>query len=260
MNKPNFTKIFNNVKDAVGKHSPEILTGIGIAGMVTTTVLAVKATPKALELIKEDSRDNHDGDPYAYTKVEAVKSAWKCYIPAVATCALSTACIISSSTVHTKRNAAIAAAYELSQKALVDYKDAVIETIGEKKEQIVKEKIAENRLKEDPVSKKEVILTGKGSTLCYESLSGRYFESDMESIKHAVNVLNAQMLDDMYVSLNDFYDLIGLSYTDMGEKLGWSIDDGLVETSFSAKTTDDGQLCLVLDYSTQPKYNFDRFS
>ena len=161
---------------------------------------------------------------------------------------------------HTKRNAAIAAAYELSQKALVDYKDAVIETIGEKKEQIVKEKIAENRLKEDPVSKKEVILTGKGSTLCYESLSGRYFESDMESIKHAVNVLNAQMLDDMYVSLNDFYDLIGLSYTDMGEKLGWSIDDGLVETSFSAKTTDDGQLCLVLDYSTQPKYNFDRFS
>ena len=257
MKKENFKGLINGIKKTMIRKSPEILVGIGIAGMVTTTVLAVKATPKALELIHEKKEEL---GVEKLTAGETVKTAWKCYIPAVATCALSTACIIGSSTVHTKRNAAIAAAYELSQKALTDYKDAVIETIGEKKEQIVKEKIAENRLKEDPVSKKEVILTGKGSTLCYESLSGRYFESDMESIKHAVNVLNAQMLDDMYASLNDFYDLIGLSYTDMGEKLGWSIDDGLVETSFSAKTTDDGQLCLVLDYSTQPKYNFDRFS
>ena len=257
MKKENFKGLINGIKKTMIRKSPEILVGIGIAGMITTTVLDVKATPKALKLIHEKEEEL---GVEKLTVGETVKTAWKCYIPAVATCVLSTACIISSSTVHTKRNAAIAAAYELSQKALVDYKDAVIETIGEKKEQIVKEKIAENRLKEDPVSKKEVILTGKGCTLCYESLSGRYFESDMESIKHAVNVLNAQMLDDMYVSLNDFYDLIGLSYTDMGEKLGWSIDDGLVETSFSAKTTDDGQLCLVLDYSTQPKYNFDRFS
>ena len=257
MKKENFKGLINGIKKTMIRKSPEILVGIGIAGMITTTVLAVKATPKALKLIREKEEEL---GVEKLTAGETVKTAWKCYIPAVATCALSTACIISSSTVHTKRNAAIAAAYELSQKALVDYKDAVIETIGEKKEQVVKEKIAEKRLKEDPVSKKEVVLTGKGSTLCYESLSGRYFESDMESIKHAVNVLNAQMLDDMYVSLNDFYDLIGLSYTDMGEKLGWSIDDGLVETSFSAKTTDDGQLCLVLDYVTQPKYNFDRFS
>lgn len=257
MKKENFKGLVNGIKNIMIRKSPEILIGIGIAGMITTAVLAVKATPKALDLIHEKKEEL---GVEKLTAGETVKTAWKCYIPAVATCALSTACIIGSSTVHTKRNAAIAAAYELSQKALVDYKDAVIETIGEKKEQVVKEKVAEKRLKEDPVSKKEVILTGKGSTLCYESLSGRYFESDMESIKSAVNVLNAQMLDDMYVSLNDFYDLIGLSYTDMGEKLGWSIDDGLVETSFSAKTTDDGQVCLVLDYVTQPKYNFDRFS
>lgn len=257
MKKENFKGLVDGIKKTMIRKSPEILIGIGIAGMITTTVLAVKATPKAIDLIHEKEEEL---GVEKLTVGETVKTTWKCYIPAAATCVLSTACIIGSSTVHMKRNAAIAAAYELSQKALVDYKDAVIETIGEKKEQVVKEKIAEKRLKEDPVSKKEVILTGKGSTLCYESLSGRYFESDMEAIKHAVNVLNSQMLDDMYVSLNDFYDLIELSYTDMGEKLGWSIDDGLVQTSFSAKTTDDGQLCLVLDYITQPKYNFDRFS
>ena len=47
----NFNLIVNDVKTTLSKHAPEILTGIGIAGMVTTTVLAVRATPKALMLI-----------------------------------------------------------------------------------------------------------------------------------------------------------------------------------------------------------------
>lgn len=48
MQKPNLTKICRSVKTATVKHSPEILTGVGIAGMVTTTVMAVRATPKGL--------------------------------------------------------------------------------------------------------------------------------------------------------------------------------------------------------------------
>lgn len=57
MKKPNVTKIFNTVKKAVGKKSPEILIAFGIAGMITTTVLAVKATPKAMEKIKKAEKD-----------------------------------------------------------------------------------------------------------------------------------------------------------------------------------------------------------
>lgn len=47
MQKSNLTKVFNSMKIATVKHSPEILMGIGITGMVTTTVMAVRATPKA---------------------------------------------------------------------------------------------------------------------------------------------------------------------------------------------------------------------
>ncbi len=46
MQKPNLTKICRNVKTATVKHSPEILTGVGIAGMITTTVMAVRSTLK----------------------------------------------------------------------------------------------------------------------------------------------------------------------------------------------------------------------
>ena len=35
------------------KNSPAILTGISVAGVVTTTIMAVQATPKAIELVKQ---------------------------------------------------------------------------------------------------------------------------------------------------------------------------------------------------------------
>ena len=50
--KLNLKAIARSMGMALQKHSPEILTGIGIAGMVTTTILAVRATPKALLLME----------------------------------------------------------------------------------------------------------------------------------------------------------------------------------------------------------------
>ena len=51
MNK-NLSAITKNIGRKIKKHSPEILTGIGIAGMISATVMAVKATPKALKNIE----------------------------------------------------------------------------------------------------------------------------------------------------------------------------------------------------------------
>ena len=80
MNKPNITSLFNDVKMAVSKHSLEILTGLGIAGMITTTILAVKATPKAIKLI-EDRKDELDiNSTEKLPPVEVVKTTWKCFI------------------------------------------------------------------------------------------------------------------------------------------------------------------------------------
>lgn len=53
MGKHSLSSIAKSVRTAMKTHSPEILTGIGIAGMITTTVMAVRATPKALILIEE---------------------------------------------------------------------------------------------------------------------------------------------------------------------------------------------------------------
>ena len=113
----NFIK---NTKCFLGKHSPEILTGIGIAGMVSSTVLAVKATPKALVLL-EEARTNEDGTlGDKLTIVETVKVAWKPYVPAIAVGIASISCIIGASRVNYKRNAALATAYALSERTLIN--------------------------------------------------------------------------------------------------------------------------------------------
>ena len=257
--KLNVSKLCKDAKVMVSKRSPEILTGLGIAGMISTTVLAVQATPKALDLIARAEDEKFDnGHGYKLTVSEKMKVAWKPYIPAAITGIASISCIIGASSVHAKRNAAIAAAYNLSQTALTEYKEKVVETIGEKKEQAIKDKIAKDKIKKDPVSKSEVIVTGKGNTLCYDAFNSRYFYSDIDQIKRAINELNRIMLNQMYVSLNDFYDELNLKHSGNGDELGWKLDDGFIEVDFSSQLSDDGRPCLVIEYMVAPRYDYSK--
>ena len=254
MSKLNLTAAAKSIKGVLERHAPEILTGIGVAGMVTSTVLAVKATPKACLLIN-DRKDELEVEKLPVT--ELVKTTWKCYIPAIVTCGASIACLVGASSVNFKRNAALATAYKLSEAALSEYKDAVIETIGEKKEQSVRDKVAEERLKKNPVSKSEVIVTGNGTTLCYDPVGNSYFKSSIQQIESAKNKLNARMLSENYVSLNDFYDELGIGPTKLGDDLGWDIyKDGLIDIAFSSRLAEDGTPCLVMDYSVAPRYEY----
>lgn len=252
MSKQSIANAVNGVGVFIKKRSPEILTGIGIAGMVTTTVLAVKATPKALQIIKE----KEDYYEIELTPKEVVQTCWKCYIPAAVTCSLSVACLIGASSVNLRRNAALATAYKLSETALTEYREKVVETIGEKKERVVRDKIAEEKVKKSPVTNKEVIVTDRGTTLCYDGVFGRYFKSDIDSIKRAVNEVNRQIVCNMYASLNDFYDELGLDHISIGDDLGWNIDDGQIDIDFSSQLATDGTPCLVIHYNVAPKYEF----
>lgn len=258
MGKTNLATITKDIRKFASKRSPEILTGIGIAGMITTTILAVRATPKALELIEEQKEEESVDELSSF---EVVKVAWKPYIPAMVTCIVSTACLIGASSVNTKRNAALATAYKLSETALTEYREKVIETIGEKKERIVRDKVAEERVKKNPVSKNEVIITGNGKTLCFDPISGRYFMCSIETIKKAENTLNKQMLHDIsgYVSLNEFYDELGLNHTSVGNDLGWNTNQ-LIDIDFSSQLNDNGEPSVVLDYLVAPKCDYYNFS
>lgn len=271
MNKQDVTKFIKNVKTGMKKRSPEILTGIGIAGMVTTTVLAVRATPKALRLIDDEKKDifNHlnqediPGNNVDYTDmslkpIEVLKVAWKPYIPAAITGVASITCLIGASSVNAKHNAALVTAYQLSTTALNEYKAKVVETIGEKKEAKVREELDKDHLKNDPVSGKEIFITSTGNVRFYDAMASRRFTSDIDSLRKIENNLNKRMRDEVYISLNDLYREIGLDEIPVGDELGWDIDKGYINMTFTPLIDDDGTPCIVMDYLVRPTYGYDR--
>lgn len=245
-----------NVQTTISKHSPAILTGVGVAGMMTTTILAIKATPKAITLINEKKDElNVEKLP----PVEVVKACWKPYLPTVITGAASLACIIGASSVSSKRNAAVMAAYEMSRTAMSEYKDKVVQTIGEKKEQSIRDEIAKDKVAANQPIEQKVILTEAGNTLCYDSISGRYFKSDINKLRKIENELSKRLRSEMYISLNEFYYEVGLPRIKIGDELGWNINDANdeIELSFSSQLTSDDTPCLVMDYMVGPRYGFE---
>ncbi|MCM1578730.1 MAG: DUF6353 family protein [Ruminococcus sp.] len=248
--KLNFKQIFGGLAAGLTKHSPEILTGLGIIGMISAGVMAATATPKAMTLMEERKKE-HETEKLG--KTETVKTVWKCYIPAGITAAVSAACIIGASSVNLRRNAALAAAYTLSETAFNDYREQTLKAVGEKKEEEIQSLAAAESRKRCPVTDREVIVTDKGSCLCFDGASGRYFSSDIETVRRAVNTINAGIIGDPcgYASLNDFYYEIGLKSISVGERLGWHIGKEL-NVNFTSDITEDGRPCLVLGYRLYP--------
>lgn len=121
MKKPNLQRLAQRSKIYLRKASPTILSGLGAAGVIVTSVLAVRATPKALRKIRADSKTNHDGDPEAYSKLEAVKSAWVCYIPAAISGTATIFCIFGANVLNKRQQAALTSAYALLNDSYNNY-------------------------------------------------------------------------------------------------------------------------------------------
>lgn len=272
---PDFIKV---AEKNISKYSPEILTGLGIIGMVATVVLAVKATPKALEQINEaegkkayEHISNHpktdweDESISKLTPIETVQVTWKTYLPAAISGTASLACILGANSVHAKRNAALAATCQLTASTLSEYKKIVNDSVDDETKKVIKDKIAKEKLKNNPVNKRvertvkdqELILDNKNH-LCYDTGGNAYFRSDEESIRAAINRLNSRMNGgEPYVSLNDLYGELDVRGTEVGEQLGWNLyRDGIIEPEFGSQIASNGEPCIVISYTVSPTYNY----
>lgn len=234
------------------KHAPAILTGIGITGMVSSTIMAVKVTPKALQLIEKKEKELND----KLTWKETIIETWRLYLPSVITCGSSIICLIGACSINDKRNAALTTAYGLSQRAFSTYREEVIKTIGEKKEKQVRDNVAQKEVSNNPVLQDKIILTSKGNTLCRDSISGRYFRSDLETLRKTINEINRRLMIENFISLNEYYSSINLDGIKEGDILGWDITDGLIELDFDACITDTDEPCIVIDYNIMPNTRY----
>jgi Family of unknown function (DUF6353) len=248
------TSIVKKVGKLTADNSPSILTVIGVTGTLTTAYLTGRASFKAAEIIRKTAYEEGYATEQTIEMKRRVELVWKEFVPATATGLLTVAAIIGANRIGTRRAAALAAAYTLSEKAFEQYREKILEKLGPAKEQTARDEIAAARMRETPPG--EVIITGNGNVLFMDQYTGRYFQSDMETVKGAVNKLNYELNQNMYASLNDFYGMIGLDATSVGEELGWT-SDKLMDVDFSA-TIVDGKPCICIDFKVVPIRNYNK--
>lgn len=258
-------QVLKTIEKLTIDNSPLILTALGVAGTITTALLTAKAAVKADRIITEEEENqkrhgeyNPDDFGHPLTTKDKIGLVWPLYIPAVVSASTTVTAIILANRIGTRRAAAMAAAYTVLERAGEEYRDKIIEKFGANKEREARDTIAQDRVRENPVGRNEVIITGGGDVLCYDLYTGRYFRSDKQTILKAVNDTNYQIINGMgYASLNDFYNRLGLSNTETGDEVGWN-GDALLEPIFSTTISDDDRPCLVVQLHVKPARSYFR--
>jgi hypothetical protein len=259
-------------KQFISDNAPTILTVAALGGTVASTVLAARAGFKAgykiayddytrLGVIPEDQQIRLKSgivDPMKGNdrRKHIAKQTWKLYLPSAITGVGTLTSIATANRVNMNRTAALAAAYTITDKAFSEYKDKVKETIGEKKEDEIHTKIMQDRVNESG-EKAGLVMIGSNDVLCYDAYTDRYFQSSMEKLKKAENDTNHEIIHNLYVSLSEFYQRVGLPPTSFSDEVGWD-SDNLVELRFSSVMTPDDRPALAFTFHVDPVRGFGR--
>lgn len=235
----------NQLEETLHSQAPTILTTVGVAGTLTTAVMTAQAAASATRMI--DRQETVFQEQLEFK--DKFLLTWKCYIPPVVVGGLTVVAIVGANRIGVRRAAGIAAAYSLAERAHTEYKDEVRKTLGEEKEQKVRDRVAQERVSRSPGST-EVIISGT-DVLCYEAYTGRYFKSSVETLKKAQNDLNYKVLNEGSASLAEFYDLIGLPQTDYSDLVGWQYDR-ILDLEFSTVLSEDQRPCLSFSFHHEP--------
>lgn len=250
----NIMALLNQFVGATRRHTPTILTATAVAGVVSTAVLAAKAAPLA-QMDLEHHEDQNGKSEGLHRVVQVVDATWRVYMPTLISGALTITTIVVMHKTHQKRYAALMSLYVIGEKAFSEYRESVEEVVSDTNKEKIKEKVAEKTYKRNK-EEQDGFMEAEGRTLCYDGFSGRYFWSDIESLRRAQNDFNAQILRHMYGSLNEFYAYVGIGPIDAGEDVGWS-SDRLIDLDFNPWLSPKGQPCIFMGFGdARPQFDF----
>lgn len=238
------------------RNSSTILTCIGGAGVVATSILAVKATPTAmtrLAMAKEEKGED-------LTTLEKVQVAGPAYIPAVLVGASTVACIFGANILNHRQQAGLMSAYALLDSSYKEYKNKVIDLYGEEADARVREEIGKDKFEETDIDLEF------GTQLYYDEFSGRYFNSTPEKVIAAEYAINRKISLNSGAYLNEWYEALDIPGTDYGAYLGWSeaiLNDyqwsNWLEFHHETRLIDDDLECCAITMSVEPMCDFEYY-
>lgn len=256
--KEKMVKVYNKSEMKVRKYSPEILAGVGVVGVIASTVMACKATTKLsdileeskeqLEQIKTVSVDPAYADKYTeddakkdttITYVQTGVKVAKLYAPSVILCASSLGCLLASNNILRKRNAALSAAYMTVDKSFKEYRRRVAERFGDEVEKEIRYNIKAKEIvtvdeEGNEVKETVKVIEGADNPTTYSDYA-RFFDEScpawQNDPEYNLTFLRAQQqyANDLLKAqgrlfLNDVYKMLGIEVSKAGQVVGWIYD------------------------------------
>lgn len=247
-------------KSYLKRSSPTILTCVSVIGVVATTVMAVKATPKALRIIEENTGYDHDGFISSPSKTEIIQLTWQCYIPAALVGLSTITCIVGINALSKRNQASLTSAYALLNESYQRYRKAANTVYGEDADSKIKAQMAKDTyVSADGYSVYSADLDPESEKiLCYDLYSQRYFTATMAAVLNAQYHVNRNLCLRGDTTINEFYEFLGVDKIDHGDEIGWSMDElmegGVMWLDFENSQTvlDDGMECCVISALWDP--------
>lgn len=248
------------------RNASTVLTCLGGIGVVATSIMAVKATPKALTLIEKAEREKGE----ELTKWEKVKVVSPKYIPAVLVGATTMACIFGANVLSKRQQASLASAYAFLDQSYKKYRRKLVELYGEETHNEVVKAIAIEEANEVYMHASNFCTDCtqfleedySEPVLFYDEYGHRYFEAPIEQVILCEYHLNRNYTMRGFALLNEFYEFLGLEQTDLGAEVGWVIeDDGSYWIDFNHKkvTLEDGLECYIIEMFMEPSVDWKEY-
>lgn len=250
----------NKLEIFMKKHSSMLLSAASGIGLVTTTVLAIKATPKALELIEEEKKKRSkvvtktiyaNNQSYSNTEtiyedlstLDIIKVAWKPYIPTSISMFSTLICIFGNTYLNYKTQASLISAYAVLDRSYKEYVANTKELYSEDADREIRQKIANAHYDDSNYIHRE------DKKLFFEFQTMRYFESTIEDLIKAENMLNQELAASGRVSMNDFFRFLHLDPLPYANHVGWCDHGNYHEIEFQHEKMklDDGLECILIN-------------
>ncbi len=241
-------------------YTPTLLSIVASLGVIATAALSVRATPKAIQILKKKCAE----DEQEPKKLDVIKATWHCYIPAALVGISTIGCIFGANALNRRQQASLASAYALISQSYKEYQEKVKELYGEEAHKAVMTALVTEKVDKDHT----IIATAMyGATTLdfgdtdeeihtfYDCFSNRPFESTISKVLQAEYHLNRNFaLGGLYVELNNFYELLGIPPIDNGKVLGWDCAEDIVWIDFNhyKATLDDGMEIYYIEMMLEP--------
>lgn len=248
----NLSSTVRTVKSVITANSPVLLVGTAVAGVVATGVLAAKGGYKARAIIDDAEEKRIANNEEPLTVMDKAQLTWLCYAAPALTGASTIASVVGVHTIHTKRHAALAGLYAVTTSKLDDYREKAEELMGPKKTQELNDSVSQKAVNRTPFDSSEVLIIDDAGQLCHDDWSGRWFMGSVNKLEAAALELNRRLLHEGEVTINDYYNLLGLPEVESGVNYGWPAGSKL-DLKIGNVQSPDGRPAISVWFRQEPK-------